>query len=223
MEHKPILGYWKIRGLASGLRYQLVYSGVDFTEEQYAAGEAPDFDRSSWMNVKFEQGLDFPNLPYLKDGDYLMTETKAIHSYIAAKWCPALLCLDDVKAHGNAEMMWGIVHDVKMFSTMECYRSEEGKEALAEKVLAKWEEKGLAKWMHGKTYIAGDKLSFTDFSLAEVIEQHAWITDGKLYEVHPHVKEYRDRIFNLPKLKEYFESEQCMKRPFNNTMARINN
>ena len=36
---KPILGYWKIRGLASAIRYQLAYSGVDFDQVQYDEGD----------------------------------------------------------------------------------------------------------------------------------------------------------------------------------------
>jgi hypothetical protein len=37
-------------------------------------------------------GLDFPNLPYLKDTDGTkITETAAVHYYIAEKWNPELL------------------------------------------------------------------------------------------------------------------------------------
>ncbi|KAB1274746.1 Glutathione S-transferase Mu 4 [Camelus dromedarius] len=31
-------------------------------------GDAPDYDRSHWLNEKFKLGLDFPNLPYLMMG-----------------------------------------------------------------------------------------------------------------------------------------------------------
>jgi len=31
-------------------------------------GPAPDFDKSSYRNVKDSLGLDFPNLPYYIDG-----------------------------------------------------------------------------------------------------------------------------------------------------------
>ena len=31
-------------------------------------------------------GLDFPNLPYLIDGEYNLTESNAIQRYIAKKW-----------------------------------------------------------------------------------------------------------------------------------------
>ena len=30
---KPRLGYWKIRGLAAAIRYQLAYCGVEFDED----------------------------------------------------------------------------------------------------------------------------------------------------------------------------------------------
>ena len=49
---KPKLGYWKIRGLASNLRYQLAYQGVDYELVEYECGDAPDFDRSCWFDVK---------------------------------------------------------------------------------------------------------------------------------------------------------------------------
>jgi hypothetical protein len=32
---KPVLGYWKIRGLAAAIRYQLIYCGVDFDMQEY--------------------------------------------------------------------------------------------------------------------------------------------------------------------------------------------
>ena len=38
---RPTLGYWKVRGRASALRYQLAYCGVDFKEDVYEDGDAP--------------------------------------------------------------------------------------------------------------------------------------------------------------------------------------
>merc|ERR1711957_185448 len=88
---KPTLGYWKIRGLASNIRYQLAYCGVEYNLVEYEQGDAPDFSREPWLEKKFNLGLAFPNLPYLVDGDFSMTETLPIHKYIAEKWRPELL------------------------------------------------------------------------------------------------------------------------------------
>ena len=47
------LGYWKIRGLAEPIRVLLHYLGVEYKDEFYEVGPAPDFNSDSWFNVKF--------------------------------------------------------------------------------------------------------------------------------------------------------------------------
>ena len=41
-------------------------------------GEGPEFDKTSWFDGKFSHGLDFPNLPYLMDGEVKLTQTFCI-------------------------------------------------------------------------------------------------------------------------------------------------
>ena len=88
---KPTLGYWKIRGLGSQIRYELEYLGVDYDEKQYEQGNAPDYDRSCWLDEKDNLGLKFPNLPYFIDGETRLTEPGAIMKFIANKYGPELL------------------------------------------------------------------------------------------------------------------------------------
>lgn len=52
---------------------------------QYVQGDAPGFDRSDWLNEKETLGLDFPNLPYMIDGDLRITQSHAILTYLARK------------------------------------------------------------------------------------------------------------------------------------------
>lgn len=47
-----MLGYWKIRGLAAQIRYMFAYLSVEFEDKMYEVGDAPDYDRSSWLDVK---------------------------------------------------------------------------------------------------------------------------------------------------------------------------
>ena len=120
MSDKPVLGYWKIRGLASQIRYQLAYLGIEYEMVEYEQGDAPNFSRDSWLNDKYQLGLDFPNLPYFVHGDVKITETLAIHKYIAGMWGPELLGRDpSERAHVN--MMASIVGDLKGGTTMGCY------------------------------------------------------------------------------------------------------
>lgn len=119
---KPTLGYWKIRGLASQIRYEMVYLGVDYSEDQYEQGDAPTFDRSAWLSVKDTLGLPFPNLPYFIDGKMKLTETNAIMKYIAAKYGPQLLGTDPAQI-AKVEMVSGVVGDLKGAVTMPCYTS----------------------------------------------------------------------------------------------------
>lgn len=55
-----------------------------YKEKQYTCGEAPDYDRSHWLDVKSKLDLDFPNLPYLM-GENKLTQSNAILHYIACK------------------------------------------------------------------------------------------------------------------------------------------
>lgn len=218
---KPILGYWKIRGLAAGICYQLAYCGVDFDMEYYEQGDGPEFSRADWMDVKADSGLEFPNLPYFRDGAISLTESGAIHRYIAKKWRPDLLCLDDAAAYGTVEMVWGVVNDLKYFIGTECYVGDGDKPALAERVLPRMET--LATWMKERIFAGGDQPSFADFSLVELVELVDFVTEGEIYVAHPQLKEYRDRMFNLPGVREYCESESCPKLPLNNKVAKIGN
>ena len=107
----------------------LYYCKVDFVDKQYVAGPAPEFDRSMWLNEKFELGLDFPNLPYLIDEEVKITESMAILKYICAKWCPDLI-ISDAATHARAEMLSFHVTKLKETSTMPCYEGKSNQDIM---------------------------------------------------------------------------------------------
>lgn len=218
---KPILGYWKIRGLAAAIRYQLAYSNVSFEQEQYEQEDGPGFSTAAWTDVKYSQGLTFPNLPYLKDGDFRLTEASAIHRYCAKKWCPELLCDDDAEMYANAEMLWGVVSDIKMFFTMMSYTSmgDGDKKNLTEGAMPRFAP--LAKELETNKFLVGDRLCCADFAFVELVEMMDFVSDGEIFKVHPSLQEYRDRMFDLPKLKESHKDEK--KLTFNNKVSKVNN
>jgi glutathione S-transferase len=71
------LGYWNIRGRGQVPRLLLAYTGLNWEDVVYK-------DASQWFGIgdKTKLGFDFPNLPYLINGDFKLTETAAIIRYI---------------------------------------------------------------------------------------------------------------------------------------------
>jgi len=124
---QPVLGYWPIRGKAASIRYLFGYLGVDFKEDVYRQGPAPDFSKQQWFDVKFSMGFDFPNLPYLIDGDFKLTESKAIMKYLARKWDKRLLGRNEME-FGIAEMLSGIHEQISDEMSNHAYRQGDSDE-----------------------------------------------------------------------------------------------
>ena len=81
------LGYWKFRGLHRGncSRYLLAYSGAQWENQMLTMGS------EEWATIKAAGTIDFPNLPFLIDGDVNVTETVAVQRYVCDKFKPELL------------------------------------------------------------------------------------------------------------------------------------
>ena len=86
-KEKVTLGYWNLRGACRGnpAKYLLNYAKVQYDDKTYIIGE------DEWKNTKGSLGMDFPNLPYIDCNGFKVTETLAVHQYIAEKFCPAVL------------------------------------------------------------------------------------------------------------------------------------
>src|SRR4051794_38542016 len=89
MESIVILSYWPGRGLGSFIRYTLEAAGVPYEETRYSNHE-------DWfIRDKPSLTMVLPNLANLKDGAVHISEHDAIIRYIAKKYKPELLGIDD--------------------------------------------------------------------------------------------------------------------------------
>merc|ERR1740138_1330020 len=83
------IGYWQIRGLGAPLRMMAAYAGVKHDAKLYPvhAKEGGGWDTSAWFDVKpaLKAKNALMNLPYVIDGDTVVTQSNACLDYIGKK------------------------------------------------------------------------------------------------------------------------------------------
>ncbi|XP_048584392.1 glutathione S-transferase Mu 3 [Nematostella vectensis] len=100
-----------------------------------------------------------------------------------------------------------------------CYNNaafEENKPAYIQSVQSSI--KAFADFLGQKSYLAGDNLTFVDFVLYELLDQHR-IFEASLLDAHPNLKAFLDRFEKLPAIAAYMSSNEFIKRPINNPIA----
>jgi len=217
----PTLGYWAIRGLGSPLRYLLHYTGTEFEDKQYEVGPDPATGKDCWLKVKPTLGMDFPNLPYYIDGDLKLSESRAIAGHIARKHGLAGDCEEDLVQLDVAE---GIMSDVGIHFVILCYTP--GFEANKGPFIADLPNKveKLSKLLGSGNYILGNKISYSDFNLFELLERLSALVPDCLAKF-PNLGSFHARVLALPAIAKYRASPsfQKIKTRHNNRAAFFGN
>ena len=107
MDQKITFGYWGTRGRGQVSRLLLAYTGAVWEDLKYTEPE-------QWFGGDREElGFDFPNLPYLIEGEYKLTESTAIQRYIIQRSNKKELLGKNIKDEGTVNCMIGILGDIK--------------------------------------------------------------------------------------------------------------
>jgi glutathione S-transferase len=211
---KPVLGYWKTRGLAEPIRHMLTFLKVDFEDVTYEQGDGPDFSRECWVSVKQSLGLAFPDLPYFIDADVKLTESSAIIRHVARKYGPGLLGTSvDESAH--ADMMYCVVCELKdlfdicyspSFETLKPGHILKAREGLAQ----------IADWLVDKPFLAGAHLTYVDFMFIEVLQFIHALEPGTAASVSDVFVWYVNRFKELVSTPDFYTRPRL---PFNGKEA----
>lgn len=117
---------------------------------EYGATEETKFD--FWRQMKPYLGLDFPNLPYLIDGDFKMTESKSIMKYFCRKHEPALLGCNPAEV-ATADMISRVHDSMHQTISVHCFASGDRAALLAD--IHKSAQQ-LSKFLGEKKFVVGD-------------------------------------------------------------------
>jgi len=203
--------------LAEPVRLMLEYSGVEYDQKLFVSGDPPAYDRSCWTDVRDSLDLDFPNLPYYVDGKVKITESWAIMRHIARK--NDLLPEGD-DASATCDQAEGVVQDFRWSFVMMCYDLPadftENKKAFFVTLPTKLRR--FDKYLAARKYLAGDKLTYVDFALCEILDQLQMMESG-VYGEYANVNEYLKSFMKMEKVAAYRSSSRFKKYPCNNQAA----
>ena len=194
-ESKIVLAYWPIRGLGQPIRNLLEYLSIPYQDKVYT-------DKDEWFTKdKATLKTDFPNLPYLKDGDKDITESESIQVYLALKANRTDLLGVTPEERVHIAQVKGVLQDVR-----KDFYGIVANKALTD-LHKEFNEKALprltlvAKHLGENDFLIG-KFSILDFSFSEFLGG-LLLQDGDWLASLPNLKKYYERFNNLPGIKEY--------------------
>jgi glutathione S-transferase len=220
------VGYWKIRGLAAPLRMMCSFTGAKYESKEYAVTGtgSTGFDRSSWFDAKPELKAQnsLMNLPYVKCGNDMVTQSNACVLYLARKF--GLMGKTPEETARVHQVMWQ-TSDMRNSAVAEFYGSNltaDDVGAYIDQVSVHFTK--LDGWLtqHGTKFSASDDVTAADFHLFEMLDQHEEYAKHNgmesFFSKFSALGAFYARFRALPQLTDYFSGSQH-KLPINNTMA----
>ncbi|XP_034270675.1 glutathione S-transferase 2-like [Pantherophis guttatus] len=219
------LGYWNIRGLAHSIRLLLEYTKTPYKEKRYVLGGkvennelksnvgmlgiVPTMDMTEWTSVKEKLGLDFPNLPYLIDGDKKISQSNAILRYIARKH---KMCGETEEETIRMDMLENHLMDFRMGFAKLCYSPDFEKLKPEYLELLPGKLKQFSQFLGDRQWFADRKLTYIDFIAYDALDVHQML-DPKCLDQFPNLKEFLHRFEALEMIAPYLESSRCIRSP----------
>ncbi|KAJ6649624.1 Glutathione S-transferase Mu 3, partial [Pseudolycoriella hygida] len=210
-----ILGNWRIRGYAQPIRLLLAHACAQYEDKRYDFGPTPDTWTTEWLKEKFNLGLDFPNLPYLFDGDVKMTQSIAILRYLGRKF---KLVPSNEREGARVYMLEQEILDWRTQQSELFYNSnfESSKGAYIEGLKGK--VKSLSTFLGNNDFFSGGGLTYVDFLVYEWLDVNRLFYPELLNGID-NLENFQKRIESLPNIADYIKSEKFIKFPLNGIMA----
>jgi len=226
------IGYWNIRGLAAPLRMMAMYAGEPVHCKCYDLIPQADgtYDSSAWYGEEkkaLQERNPLINLPYIVDGDVVVSQTNACFLYLGRK---LNMLGSNPQELTECEQLLFELMDVRNQIVPLAYGPSDRAAAhnLVEKTL-KGSFAKLEQWLERKVakggsahYLVGESATAPDFHLFEMLVQYARLAEyfeaPPFYLNVPRLQEFYVSFQNDPKNARYLNSALA-KIPFNQKMA----
>lgn len=222
------IGYWNIRGLAAPLRMMCEYAGVKYKDVQF-----DDFAKYSERKAVLKEKNPLVNLPYIVDGDVVVSQSNSCLQYLGAKLgldakdttsvaylrnSQALHEIFDLR-NATVDLVYafgGKTRDLNEFKENTVKFFEKSVPATCAKL------EGFLK-VGGTPMITGTTPASSDFHIFEILDQAEKLAAASGRESvladFPLLKALHETFKGMPQLQEYFAGPQYA-LPCNNKLAK---
>ena len=224
------VAYWDIRGLGAPLRMQVMYSQMPLACVTYHTVVDPitgESDSSSWFNSKPDLKAINPliNLPYIKDGEKLITQTNACILYISRKLKMLGSNEDElIKCEELLSEAMDLRNQIVKFAYSDKGISKEEFEIFLNSISGNLDKFNLCKESNIGPYFVGVSASGPDFHIYELLDQLKVM--AKVHSLDDIFKKYsalecfHSDFGSLTKNQKYLQSKLSL-LPLNNKSASI--
>ncbi|XP_075858861.1 glutathione S-transferase A4-like [Microcebus murinus] len=207
MAAKPKLHYFRGRGRMESVRWLLAAAGVEFEEEFLET-------REQYEKLQKDGRLLFGQVPLVEIDGMELTQTRAILSYLAAKYN---LYGKDLKERVRIDMYTDGTLDLMMMVAVGAFKPPAEKEETIASAVKSAKTRYFPVFEkilkdHGEDFLVGNKFSWADIQLLEAILLVEEL-DASVLSDFPLLKAFKTRISNIPTIKKFLQPGSQRKPP----------
>lgn len=221
-QHQITVVYKPLKGLAEFARLTLAAIGEPWNDVIQHGGD-PWFQKAPALH---KQGFDFPNIPYIIDGDFYLSESQTIGIYLCERFNRLdLIGGENLQARARVIEMIGVLQETRMLivhPTIASMTNPDFKTLLAE---ASNEASKLRRKLHYLSSYLGEDNWFVNnnFTLADIHSAFCLhIISSVLHSAgledvinnYPNLVAHRARVWKQPGIQEHCASELWKKPIF---------
>ena len=183
-------------------------------DKLYTVGPPPEFSKENWLNEKDKLGLDFPNLPYIIDGDVRITQSVAILRYFGRKHqLDGKTDQEKIRIDLAEQTLLDFRQGgTNCFYGMRPPNYEQGAQEYRKELPAKLA--AFSTFLGSNPWFAGANMSYVDFMAYELFDQHKeFAPEAFENKKIKNLVDFMNRVESIPNVAKYMRSDRFIKYP----------